>query len=194
MKLTDTWDVVDQKREIEAWWKYTDGDHIERTGPARISRGMKPAKVEPSDLAMPDNITANGDNSDDIVRLKEPLVPFMVSAKHPCGAVSVGALARTQGRECVTPLCEIELELGDADTVGAFGYYGKLILNGVKSGARILMQDLAGDSAYDVTGLCDSTDGRLTIPGELINTLGRLENPVGDTSAPGVILRISQSD
>lgn len=189
VKLTDSWDVVDQKSEIEAWWKYTDGDHIERTGPARISRGMKPAKVEPSCFAMPDNITASGGNSDDIVRLKEPLAPFVVSAKHPCGAVSVGTLARTQGRECVTPLCEIELEIGDADTVGVFGYFGKLILKGVKPGARILMQDLAGDSAYDVTEFCDNTDGRLTIPGGLINTLGRLENPVGDTSAPGMILK-----
>lgn len=187
-KLIDTWDVVDQKREIEAWWKYTDGDHIERSGPARISRGMPPASVEPSLIAMPDNITADGT---EIMKLDEASVPFVVSALHPCGAVSVATLARTQSRECFTPLCRIGLEIGSAETIGVFGYYKELVLSGgIKPGARILAQDLAGDTAFDMTEYCKVGDGRLTIPGELINRIGRLENPVGDTSAPGVVLRI----
>lgn len=203
-KFTDTWDVVDQKREIEAWWKYTDGDHIERTGPARISRGMPPAKAAPSDIAMPDNVTPKvtyenlgeftpGNYADpDIVKLKEPLLPFIVSAKHPCGAVSVATLARTKSRECFTPLCDVELEIGGADTLGVFGYYNSLTLTGETTPEmKILMQDSAADESFDVTKFCVICENRITIPGSLINTLGRLENPPGDTSEPGVIVKIS---
>lgn len=191
-KLTDSWQVIDQSREIEAWWKYRDGDLIERSGPARISRGMKPAEVEPSDLAMP-NDTARGEEAE--IKLETPLVPYVVSALHPCGAVSVATLARTIYRSCFTPLCRVTLEIGEADTIGIFGYYGELVLNGesIRNGVRILMQDIAGDNACDVTEYCVISDGRLILPGKLIHEIGRLENPDGDHSEPGAIVKIIYS-
>ena len=188
-KLSDSWQVIDQSREIEAWWKYRDGDLIERSGPARISRGLKPAAVTPSDRAMPNDLSADDTTE---IKLDSPLVPYVVSAKHPCGAVSVATLARTIDRSCFTPLCRVSLEIGDADTVGIFGYYGELVLTGgqPRRGAKILMQDLAGDRAFDVTGFCEISDNRLTIPGALIHAVGRSENPAGDHSEPGVIVKI----
>ena len=186
IKLTDYWDVVDQKSEIEAWWKYKDNDHIERPGPARISRGIAPASAEPASAARLSDYL-KGEKAE-----CEPMVPFIVSARHPSGAVSICTLARTQGRRCFTPLCEVHQEIGEADTVGIFGYFGSLTLYGeaVKPDSRVLMQDIAADAAYDVTAKCLISPGKLTIPGELISGLGRSENPVGDTSEPGVVVKI----
>lgn len=170
-KLTDYWEVIDQKSEIEAWWKYKDGDRIERSGPARISRGLEPAEVSPDE---------------------DGFVPFVVSALHPCGAASIATLARTQGRRYFNPICDVVQNIKDAHTIGIFGYYGSLTLKGsaIKKGSRVLMQDLLSDKAYDVTDLCRTENGSLYIPGSLITELGTSCNHEGDTSEPGVVVEI----
>lgn len=170
--LRDYWDVVDQKSEIEAWWKYVDGDRIEREGPARICRGLSPTEIEPD---------------------SEGFVPFAVSALHPCGAASIATLARTQGRRYFTPLCNVTQDVKDAELIGVFGYYKSLTLTGtaVKSSSRILMQDICAERAYDVTALCEVSDGKLIIPGELITAVGTEMNTEGETAEPGVVIKIS---
>lgn len=170
-RMTDNWDVVEQAREIEAWWKYKDGDHIERSGPARISRGLTPPTAEPD---------------------AEGLVPYLISALHPCGAASVATLARTLGRRFFTPLCRVEQDVGDASLIGIFGYYGSLVLRSraVRPDSRILMQDLLLTEALDVTDACEITDGCVMIPGELISHIGQMGNHEGDTSEPGLVLKI----
>ena len=170
-KLTDFWDVVEQKKEIEAWWKYKDGDHIERSGPARISRGLEPAVAEPDE---------------------EGFVPFLISALHPCGVASIGTLARTQGRRFFNPICKVTQNVKNADMIGVFGYYGSLTLEStaIKENSAILMQDILDDSALDVTELCEIKDGKLVIPGDLITKIGTSCNHEGDTSEPGLIVKI----
>lgn len=170
-KLTDTWDVIEQAKEIEAWWKYRDGDHIERSGPARISRGLSPAE------AVPD---------------AEGFVPFLVSALHPCGAASIASLARTQGRRYFTPMCDVTQDVKAADMIGVFGYFGSLTLQStaIREGSRILMQDLLDDRALDVTARCVIRGGSVTLPGELITEIGTSCNHEGDTSEPGLIVKI----
>lgn len=169
--LTDNWDVIDQASEIEAWWKYKDGDHIERKGPARISRGLAPATVTPD---------------------AEGLVPYVVSALHPCGVTSIATLSRTLGRRFFTPLCDVEQNIKIADTIGVFGYYKSLTLTGsaIRNTSRILMQDLLDDKAYDVTESCTVENGKLVLPGELIKSIGTSCNHEGDTSEPGLIVKI----
>ncbi len=170
-KMTDCWDVAEQAREIEAWWKYRDGDHIERTGPARISRGLSPAEAEPD---------------------AEGYVPFLVSALHPCGAASIATLARTQTRRYFTPICKVKQNVKDASLIGVFGYYGSLTLEStaVKPNSRIYAQDLLCGSAFDVTAHCEIEDGRVTLPGALISEIGQMGNHEGDTSEPGLIVKI----
>ncbi len=170
-KMTDTWDVHEQAKEIEAWWKYRDGDHIERTGPARISRGLTPPE------AVPD---------------AEGLVPYMVSSLHPCGCASVATLSRTLGRRFFTPLCDVTQNVKDASLIGIFGYYKSLCLESgaVKKTSRILMQDILLDEAYDVTAFCEISDGKVILPGGLISEIGRMGNHEGETSEPGAALKI----
>ena len=144
------------------------------SGPARISRGLKPAEIVPD---------------------SEGLVPFVVSALHPCGVASIATLARTQGRRYFTPMCDVTQDVKSADTVGIFGYYGSLTLKSgaIKESSRVLMQDLLSDKAYDVSDYCKLSDGNMYIPGELINKLGTSCNHEGDTSEPGVILKIENA-
>ncbi|MBR5308847.1 MAG: hypothetical protein IKU43_08755 [Clostridia bacterium] len=169
--LTDFWDVVEQAKEIEAWWKYKDGDHIERKGPARISRGLSPAEVTED---------------------REGFVPYVVSALHPCGVTSIATLGRTQGRRYFVPRCDVVQDIKSADTTGVFGYYASLTLKStaVKEASRILMQDLLSDKALDVTAECRIENGRVYLPGDLINTIGTSCNHEGDTSEPGLIVKI----
>ena len=56
------------------------------------------------------------------------------------------------------------------------------------------MQDVAGDHAYDVTDRVALAGGSVTIPGELIHTVGREAQPGGDTSEPGVVLQLVPAD
>ncbi len=169
--LVDCWDVVSQPDEIEAWWRYRNGDHIERKGPARISRSLPPAEVEPD---------------------KEGYVPFIISALHPCGAAAVGSLARTQSRRYFTPRCRVTQNIRDAELIGIFGYYDALILKStaVRTSSRILAQDLLADEAKDITALCEIENSQIIIPGAVIETIGTECSPAGETAEPGMILKI----
>ena len=84
-------------------------------------------------------------------------------------------------------------DVKDAELIGVFGYYTSLPLTGtaVKSSSRILMQDICAERAYDVTALCEVSDGKLIIPGELITAVGTEMNTEGETAEPGVVIKIS---
>ena len=169
--LTDTWLVEDQNREIEAWWSFKNGDTIEKSGTASISRNMPLPEVTPD---------------------KNGLVPFVVCAKNPNGAVSVATLGRTAGREWILPKCELTLDAGDATTIGVFGEYGVLTIKttSAKDGCRVLMQDLISDAAFDVTDYVSVSDGTLEISGNLIHEIGTSENGANDTSEPGLVIKV----
>lgn len=170
-KLTDTWLVKDQKSEIEAWWGFKDGDTIKKSGTAAISRSMPLPVVVPDDKG---------------------LIPYTVCAKNPNGAVSVATLGRTKSRKWILPKCEVTLDAGDAELFGIFGEYDKLNIktSAVKDGCRIFAQDLIGETAYDITEFVTVSNGKLEIPGEIISEIGTLENEKGDTSEPGLILKV----
>jgi hypothetical protein len=55
-------------------------------------------------------------------------------------------------------------------------------------GRAVWVQDLAGDSAVDVTAALEIDDLRLVIPGELIEREGTRAATTGDLSAPGLVL------
>ena len=60
----------------------------------------------------------------------------------------------------------------------------------IREGSRILMQDLLDDRALDVTACCVIRGGSVTLPGELITEIGTSCNHEGDTSEPGLIVKI----
>ncbi len=175
--LRDTWVIEDQEAEIEAWWMWTaslvadkEGDMIPKSACAAISRNIELPKVTPD---------ANGD------------IPYVVASRNPNGAVSIVTLGRTRERAYWIPLCDITLDAGDADTVGVFGEYASLTLNVSRPVSTVLMQDLAADEALDVTEDVVIGDGTVTIPGALIRKIGTMAQPEGDTSEPGVVVRLA---
>ncbi len=168
-RLYDNWDVVSQRSEIEYWWKYRDGDRIEKNAPARIVRGLTPTEVIPDGKG---------------------LVPYVIASRNPSGAVAVATLGRTLERSYTEVRCKLSQDIGDADTVGAFGYYDSLTLKCDKDIKQIYMQDLAGDFAYDITEDCIIFKNQATVSGELIEKIGTSFNAEGDTSEPGVVIRL----
>ena len=179
--LQDDWRFEDLSAELESWW-LPNGSLFDRMGtegmaasaPAAIARRM------PLPTVLPD------ENS---------RIPYLVAAKNPNGAVSIATLGRTQGRTYGIPHCDITAETGDGSLIGIFGEYKSLTLRtSHKAIKTVLMQDVAGDHAYDVTDRVALAGGSVTIPGELIHTVGREAQPGGDTSAPGVVLQLVPAD
>ena len=178
-RLSDSWLFVDREAEMEAWWYNEDqlkscfvGDLLTKTAPAGISRCCPIPEVKADE---------NG------------YVPFIVASKNPGGAFSIVTAGRTVGRDYFIPKCDVTAESGDSDMIGVFGEYRTLTLStSFDSITRVLMQDLAGDMAYDITDCVTFCGGRLTIPGELISKIGTSSQPDGDTSEPGVAVKIEK--
>ena len=175
-ELTDYWTLENRDAEFESWWydepyfkQFIDGDTITKKAPARIARGCP----------LPE-ITAD----------KKSNVPFVVAAKNPNGAFSVATLGRTLNRDYFIPRCKVTADATDAEMIGIFGEYETLILRTKKACKQVLMQDLAGDKAYDITEQVTFENNTLAIPGDLIHKIGTSAQPEGDTSEPGVVLKL----
>ena len=56
------------------------------------------------------------------------------------------------------------------------------------AGQRVLAQDLAGDTPQDITRLVRVSGTRVTIPGTVIDRIGRSAATPGDKSDPGLVL------
>ncbi len=178
-ELRDTWRFEKSEEEIEAWWltnPLLGGVHEKLcsvSAPARISRGCDLPTVTPDERGR---------------------VPFTVAARNPNGACSVATLGRTEGRSYGIPRCAVTLDIGGSRTVAAFGDYRELILRGeIPAHGTVLMQDLAGETAYDITDAVLRTDGRLVIPGRCIREIGTETQPANDTSEAGVVIQIEAS-
>ncbi len=176
--LTDTWRFEKPEEEIEAWWLKNplltpclkDGV-LEVSGVAAICRRMPLPKVEPDE---------NGD------------VPFIAAAKNPNGVVSLVTAGRTRERSYFIPRCRVAVEGGCADTFGIFGEYRELVLHTstAKEDTRVLLQDAASPSAYDVTEEVRRENGRVVLPGELLHRIGTEAQALQDTSEPGAVLKL----
>lgn len=73
-------------------------------------------------------------------------------AFHAYVGTTIVTIGRTKERTYEIPHCKIVVDVGEADTIGIFGEYETLTVKGDACGlGRVLMQDLAGDTAFDVT-------------------------------------------
>lgn len=172
--LRDWWQIENQLAEIETWWNFKDGDTLEDTAPAAISRGIKLPMVETD---------------------KNGFIPFIVASKNPNGAVSIATLGRTVGREYFIPRCRVEIDGEDSKIFGIFGEYEQLIIHVSYDAGKVKLyaQDIADCECEDITRLVNAGGRKIIIGGELIHRLGTKMNGKGDTSEPGLIMVIEEN-
>ncbi len=176
-RLTDTWSFLHRDDEMEAWWfdhpmikDSMDGEVLIKSAPARIARNCELPRISPDQ---------NGN------------VPYLIAAKNPNGAFSVATLGRTLGREYFIPRCDVTINIGNSEIIAAFGEYRNLyLLTSGRMPHTVLMQDLADDTAYDITESIEINGRELKIAGELIRTVGTASQPREDTSEPGVVISL----
>ena len=176
LQLSDNWKFIRKEEEIEEWWleyasikNFMSDDTLTKTAPAFISRNTPLPVVSPDD---------NG------------LVPYVITSKNPNGAFSIATCGRTTERNYTIPKCDISVNIEKSDTIGVFGEYNNLTLENAGDIFQILMQDLAEEQAFDVTNEVYIHQDKVVIPGELIHKTGTMAQPEGDTSEPGVIIKI----
>lgn len=166
--LTDEWLF----RRGQTWAEFIFNKTIAQSAPAIVARGMPLPLVQ-----------ADG----------EP--PFVVASRHPNGAIAIATLARTLNGQFTTPSADVTIEIGTGDApIGVFGHYRMLVLQlteplGVR---RVWAQDLASEKAQEITEQVTNGSTRLTLPGELLHTLGTSAATAGDESEPGMVLVIER--
>jgi hypothetical protein len=118
--------------------------------------------------------------------------PFVFAARFPNGAVAVGSQERTRpDRAWYMPHSSVAINVRDAPgPFGIFGEYKSLTLEFSRAphNKRVLAQDLAGSEALDITAMTSLAGKKITIDGELLHRIGRLNGTPGDLSSPGTIV------
>ncbi len=167
VKLTDMWEL----RENETWnGARRVGNIVRESAPARVSRGMPLPEV--------------GDTGADR--------PFVLATTYPNGAVAVAAIGRGIGREYVTKEVPVTVQCAEwGKPVGLFGCFKEVILDyptAAPAFYTVLAQDLAGDTAVDITAQVRMDGRRLIVPGSVIRKVGLRDATAGDLSGPGMVL------
>lgn len=164
--VTDRWDYPVTK---EHQWPYLSGKTVIQNTPSAISRGM----------ALP-IVKTDG----------EP--PLIGCSKHPNGAVCIGAFPRTINGKLNVHLPAQVTVSGAAPQapIGVFGFYKSLtvVFDSPPKG-RLMAQDLASNTACDVTDKVKLNVNELTIPGELISEIGLSAARDRAHETPGAVFR-----
>lgn len=175
-KLVDRWRFEKREEELEAWWFSAPAvadclrDNVwTKEAPAAFARCTALPQVTPGE---------------------EELLPYTIATHFPNGTYAVATLGRTVGRRYLVPTCDVGIAAGRACTIGIFGCYRSLTVKTDLPVRRVLLQDLAGDKAYDITSDVHQTSNALVLPGHLIQTIGTEAQPPSDLSEPGVVLRL----
>lgn len=120
--------------------------------------------------------------------------PYVVCTRFPGGAAAIGAFERVSAEKKVfQPLADVRWMIGDAPgPFGIFGQFGSLTLalSRQRRQGRILAQDLAGDLSVDITDSVRIKGAEITLPGALIDRIGRSGATPNDLSKPGLVLTI----
>jgi hypothetical protein len=167
--LADSWEF----QQGDAWATWITGRVVTQTAPARVSRGMPLPEVR-----------CEG----------EP--PYIICSRHPGGAVAVGSLPRVSaGRKIYHPLADVTIRVENINyPIGVFGRFKSLTIlyadDGITGIDNIYGQDLAGESAIDITALTDLRKGQIVIAGDVIEKTGLSAASEGDLSEPGMVIRI----
>ncbi|BCM89013.1 hypothetical protein IAD21_00855 [Abditibacteriota bacterium] len=170
-QLTDNW--IFQKDES---WRLGAGQQVSEKAPAAVTRG----------LPLPSVTLASG-----------TIKPFVLASRNPNGAVAIATLGRTlcpsaTDRQWITgEVADVTLQVGqNSGPIGIFGRYHSLNLLFDKSVTKhiVIAQDLAGDVPQNITRLVRIEGNQVTIPGAVIDHIGRSAATPGDKSDPGLVL------
>ncbi len=168
--LSDSWKF----QPGDAWATWVTGTEVVQIAPARVSRGME----------LPD-VKCEGNP------------PFVICSEHPDGAVAIGTLPRISAeRKIYYPLADITIHVDEIDNpVGIFGRFKSLTivfpdLADFKID-HIYGQDLAGDSAVEISKMIELKPGQIVIPGEVIDKIGLSAKSEGDLSEPGMVMKVT---
>ena len=168
--LWDSWAF----RRFETWLREAAGGVRKQGAPARVSRGMPLPMVS-------------------VPKGSEP--PYALATRYPSGAVSVGTLGRvTPEKGYHVPLADITADIGNAaGPIGIFGLSKSVTLRFDRdiTNSRVFAQDLAGDVADDITDRISIAGRQLTVPGEVISSVGlSARSSLDDGSEPGMVMAI----
>ena len=159
----ENWHYADKS----TWWSAAFGRTLFQRAPSVVSRG----------LPLPD------------VKSRDGEAPIVCASRHPdTGAVAVASLPLlTQAKGRHTPVCDVTLDaMLDARTpLGVFGSFGSLTLKCADAG-RVLARDLLSEKAVDITDVCTFENGRVMLPGGLLDSIG--VSAKDDTSSPGTVI------
>lgn len=157
-----------------AGWPDMHGRTITQSAPAAMSFSAPLPKAEPD---------AQG-NRPYLLACLNSAAPAYALCTLPC---------TLPGRLYHEPRCRVSLGTLDASLpIGLFGRFESCCLSfDLKvEDCRVLIQDLAAREAIDVTDQVALSGSSLTIPGELVEQICAANQPAGDTSAPGVVVKL----
>jgi hypothetical protein len=168
--LTDSW----RFSTGETWFSAAIGQTCYQGAAARGARG----------LALP-VVTKNTTNQDSL--------PFVRAGRFPNGAVAVATFGRTKpNNNWYFPVAKVSLNVPDTTKqFGIFGYYDSLsfvFTSAIAANVQVMAQDLAGDSAVNITARVRKVTNTLTIPGAVIAEIGLSAKTTGDVSDPGMLM------
>lgn len=153
----------------DSWIYWLNGEKVVQSAPAVMSRNMP----------LP-NVSGAGE------------LPFVMASRNPNGAIAIATQPRRSMEKGLHfPLASIVLDAGNGkQPVGIFGRYQNLTLQFSQpiGNRRVLAQDLADNTATDITDLVTIKGNSLLLSGELINRIGLSAASPGDVSAPGLVL------
>lgn len=164
--LTDEWRYARGEGWLEAVWEKL----VYQKAPAVIARGTALAEV----------------------RSREAERPYVLSGRHPNGALAVGTMPRLTGGRSWTPIADIALEeeAREGMPLAVFGALGSLTLRDGAPRARVYARDLLGKEFEDITAACRRRDGRLALPGDVLGRIGTRGAP-NETAPAGSLVVLS---
>jgi hypothetical protein len=163
--LTDDWLF----QHGETWYTESIGRRVKQGAPARFSRN----------IPLPE-VSAAGEK------------PFVFAASFPNGAAALGShgrLSSTAGWS--NPLADVVWPV--AGCAGPFGVFGsfksvRMRFNKPLGSKRLVAQGLSGTHPRDITRLVHIRGPDVTLPGDLLEEIGRGGTPPGDWSAPALVI------
>lgn len=170
-RLEDYWTLG----KDETWNKSRPvGSVVKESAPARVSRGMP--LVEVSDSTSADR-------------------PFILASRYPNGATAVASIGRALDREYYTKEIGVTFAVAQPEApIGIFGRFASVTITLPESSRagdyEIYAQDLAADKAENISKKVTAKGNSITLPGELINSVGLAAATEGDLSDPGLVIRL----
>lgn len=153
----------------ETWFDDYIGKEVMQACPAVLCRGMLPE-----------------------IHYHEEEKPVIVASRNPNGAISAASLPRQVKKgHYRTPLATLILKGVDTSVpVGIFGYWKDVVIEYINdlNGRQIWVQDLASDTAFDITTWACIKNNCVTIDEKQINQWGGAFTD--DESEPGFVIQV----